>query len=528
MQWIRKNAFWLCYVGAILFIVATITPLIKFNNQSFAFIDQYFYLSFFIAILATIIMIFTTVRLYRATLIPTIIASGIVIYGIYQIFQIENFKMINPSFGIAIILYPLAFITLMIGGILSPNGNQKKQSNKIKNNIASNNTQDIDNSYTNYSPNTTNTILVPNTDNFSSEQIPLEKILKKESTNEIQNDINSPTVQEIQNTNDSINTNNNSIIDNLSQVHELEDQLIQDISQHTNQNTTKPENIDIQNNNPFTEILNQNINNIPNNNLLQNESNQKDNQNYIENKQNDIINTHDIIEDIFDEIPNNNLLQNELNQEEQQNYIENKQNDIINTHDIIEDIFGEIPNNNLLQNESNQEDNQNYIENKQNDIINTNDIFDDNNIPNIKMSNLNNELDNIIDNKNLNGTNDEELSLKDIIEEKNLKDEYSKNINQDFEIPDITTNNSLMTNNTQVEEKPKQEFMAFNPSDIKTEEKKSLFKKKEKVEQVEKVIDPLEKIMNRNIPQTLGRTCQFCNTPLGDDERICPLCGRIN
>ena len=95
--------------------------------------------------------------------------------------------------------------------------------------------------------------------------------------------------------------------------------------------------------------------------------------------------------------------------------------------------------------------------------------------------------------------------------------------NDNIEIPDLDIENDIMTNNTQIEEKIEQNYMAINPGDIKIDEKRVLFKKKEKKEE-----DPLEKIMNRNIPRTLDRNCQFCNTPLGDDERICPLCGRIN
>ena len=143
---------------------------------------------------------------------------------------------------------------------------------------------------------------------------------------------------------------------------------------------------------------------------------------------------------------------------------------------------------------------------------------------NIEQTNVNNDsIDEIVD-INQNDNTDTEIFMSDIIEKPQSSPLEETRINTtEFEIPDLSQNNDMMMNHTQIVDKPKQEFMAINPSDIKINTKKPLFKKKEKKEE-----DPLEKIMKRDIPRTLGRTCQFCNTPLGDDERICPLCGRIN
>ena len=139
-------------------------------------------------------------------------------------------------------------------------------------------------------------------------------------------------------------------------------------------------------------------------------------------------------------------------------------------------------------------------------------------------SELNNNLQNNIINEDSNLIDNDDIIMNDISEINNQPSLEKYNIkNEDSEIPDQSNDSNLMINNTQEEDKPKQEFMAINPFDIKIDEKKPLFKKKEKKEE-----DPIQKLMKRNIPMTVGRTCQFCNTPLGDDERICPICGRIN
>ena len=155
------------------------------------------------------------------------------------------------------------------------------------------------------------------------------------------------------------------------------------------------------------------------------------------------------------------------------------------------------------------------------DSISINDNVSDqlnNNLNNdfVNDSELNDVIIDKLDNDDIVMDDLDEVSNQPSLEKYNIK-------NEDLEIPDQSDDNNIMINNIQIEDKPKQEFMAINPFDIKVDEKKPLFKKKEKMEE-----DPIQKLMKRNIPMTLGRTCQFCNTPLGDDERICPICGRIN
>ena len=97
MKSIKNKLFILNYVGSLLLILATFLPIIKFNNQSFAFIDQFFYLSFAIVILSTAVLILTTAKKYKWSLIPTILCAGVIVYGIYNIL---NIYVLNTSLEI--------------------------------------------------------------------------------------------------------------------------------------------------------------------------------------------------------------------------------------------------------------------------------------------------------------------------------------------------------------------------------------------------------------------------------------------
>lgn len=394
MNSIRKKLFIISYLGNILLLIATFVPIVKFNNQSFAFIDQFFYLSFAIVILVTISLTLTTMKKYTLSLIPNIINFVIISYGIYEILNIEGLKLTpNLSYGIALILYPIGIIFVMIGSFFT------KPNNEIK---------------------------------------------EKKSAKKI--------IQPIIETPDSIKEPEN-IIDSINVNFDSDEQI------------------------PLSQIINNEI----------------DNEQQFNNE------TTNIVQDI----PMINEKQLITNDEElNTSYNLNNQDD---KNVIIDNIDPEVK-------EKNIDDDQ--------DLEDT--------LTSININNLDNNddlLEEVNEESNSNLNIDDEFSMVDIPE--NLSQEPVVNMQNTFsnsEIPDISINDeNLMTNNTQVEDQPKQEFMALNPSDIKVEEKKPIFKKKEKKED-----DPLEKLMQRNIPMTLGRTCQFCNTTLGDDERICPICGRIN
>ena len=200
--------------------------------------------------------------------------------------------------------------------------------------------------------------------------------------------------------------------------------------------------------------------------------------------------------------------------------IKPKKESIIELKEILEVVDDEI----ILPNEISI-DNDTVLINEQENILN-----EENEIAEVHISNLGD--DDLITPEeyptnefiNIDNNSDEEIIFEDIIENQNIPElELSSNSDLEQEVPDMSIDDNFMTNNIQVMEEPEKQFMAINPTDIKIDEKKTLFKKKEKKEE-----DPLVKIMNRNIPTTLGRKCQFCSTQLGDDERICPLCGRIN
>lgn len=383
MDSLRKKLFIISYLGNLLLLVALFLPVLKFNNQSFSFIDQYFYLSIGIIIIITLSLILITMKKYKLSLITTTISVSIIVYGIIKIINIDGLKLMTDlSYNIiTFVLFAVGFVFSVIGDLFA-NGNSNNEQTNISTEKGYN-YEPIQNIYDNN--------MNSNLDINENEQIPLSQIM------------------------------NNSI----------EDSIVTDMNFSLKDNS----NINIKNH-----VANENSNTIEN-----------------------------IHTNTFDDINNNFTEPDSSNND-----------DLINeqTTDNIDDGLSTF-NNNLQENNVNEDSN--IIDND--DII-MNDINEINNQPSLEKYNIKNE---------------------------------------DLEIPDQSNDSNLMINNIQEEDKPKQEFMAINPFDIKVDEKKPLFKKKEKKEE-----DPIQKLMKRNIPMTLGRTCQFCNTPLGDDERICPICGRIN
>ena len=383
MDSLRKKLFIISYLGNLLLLVALFLPVLKFNNQSFSFIDQYFYLSIGIIIIITLSLILITMKKYKLSLITTTISVSIIVYGIIKIINIDGLKLMTDlSYNIiTFVLFVVGFVFSIIGDLFA-NGNSNNEQTNISTEKGYN-YEPIQNIYDNN--------MNSNLDINENEQIPLSQIM------------------------------NNSI----------EDSIVTDMNFSLKDNS----NINIKNH-----VANENSNTIEN-----------------------------IHTNTFDDINNNFTEPDSSNND-----------DLINeqTTDNIDDGLSTF-NNNLQENNVNEDSN--IIDND--DII-MNDINEINNQPSLEKYNIKNE---------------------------------------DLEIPDQSNDSNLMINNIQEEDKPKQEFMAINPFDIKVDEKKPLFKKKEKKEE-----DPIQKLMKRNIPMTLGRTCQFCNTPLGDDERICPICGRIN
>lgn len=383
MDSLRKKLFIISYLGNLLLLVALFLPVLKFNNQSFSFIDQYFYLSIGIIIIITLSLILITMKKYKLSLITTTISVSIIVYGIIKIINIDGLKLMTDlSYNIiTFVLFAVGFVFSIIGDLFA-NGNSNNEQTNISTEKGYN-YEPIQNIYDNN--------MNSNLDINENEQIPLSQIM------------------------------NNSI----------EDSIVTDMNFSLKDNS----NINIKNH-----VANENSNTIEN-----------------------------IHTNTFDDINNNFTEPDSSNND-----------DLINeqTTDNMDDGLSTF-NNNLQENNVNEDSN----------IIDNDDII---------MNDIN------------------EINNQPSLEKYNIKSE-------DLEIPDQSNDSNLMINNIQEGDKPKQEFMAINPFDIKVDEKKPLFKKKEKKEE-----DPIQKLMKRNIPMTLGRTCQFCNTPLGDDERICPICGRIN
>ncbi|MCI8777839.1 MAG: hypothetical protein HFI87_01610 [Bacilli bacterium] len=423
MESIRKKFFILSYIGSLLLIVATIVPIIKFNNQSFAFIDEFFYLSFAIIILSTINLVLVTMKKYKISLIPTILNLIIIAYGIYKILNIDGLSIIKSSadfsYGIAFILYPVGLIINIIGGLFTMN-NRKEEINII------NHEEEVDiNLEVNEPQNINEEDIILNYE----EQIPISDILNK------------------------------------SNIRNEQDNIIE-----------SNETISIEQTDEMLEINNENGKNIENINITTD--------NNVENSDNVSI-AENIENDSFD---------NDFNSEAK-NIIANENEKITDDSEISmldenDELLDEIE-------EYDYKDDDDFFE----------EIIDEDHVePN-----------------NIQNDDDKYTMANEITEINNREVGAINNQGLDNEIPDLSLNDqNIMVNNVQVEDKPKPEFMALNPSDIKINEK-NIPKKKDKKEE-----EPLKKLTKRNIPMTLGRTCQFCSTELGDDERICPICGRIN
>lgn len=424
MESIRKKFFILSYIGSLLLIVATIVPIIKFNNQSFAFIDEFFYLSFAIIILSTINLVLVTMKKYKISLIPTILNLIIIAYGIYKILNIDGLSIIKSSadfsYGIAFILYPVGLIINIIGGLFTMN-NRKEEINII------NHEEKVD---INFEVNEPQNINEEDVILNYEEQIPISDILNK------------------------------------SNIRNEQDNIIE-----------SNETISIEQTDEMLEINNENGENIENINITTD--------NNVENSNN--VNIAENIE--------NDSFDNDFNSEANKNIIANENEKITDDSEISmldenDELLDEIE-------EYDYKDDDDFFE----------EIIDEDHVePN-----------------NIQNDDDKYTMANEITEINNREVGEINNQSLDNEIPDLSLNDqNIMVNNVQVEDKPKPEFMALNPSDIKINEK-NIPKKKDKKEE-----DPLKKLTKRNIPMTLGRTCQFCSTELGDDERICPICGRIN
>ena len=477
MDSLRKKLFIISYLGNLLLLVALFLPILKFNNQSFSFIDQYFSLSIGIIILITLSLILITIKKYKLSVVPTTISAAIIIYGIIKITNIDGLKLMTDlSYSIiTFVLFAVGFVFSIIGDLLA-NGN----SNNEQTNISTQkdyNYEPIQNMYDNN--------INSNLDLNENEQIPLSQIM----SNNINDSIQDSVVPDM-----NLSLENNSL----------------DVTNNTLTESTNFNNHDLLNE--------QNTVGIDNNSAGFNnsqENNVSEDSNLIENIN---IDTFDDINNNFTESTNSNnhdLLneQNTVGIDNNSSIFNNSQeNNVSEDSNLIENInidtFDDI-NNNFTE----------FMSSNNDDLISEPTTNIDNN-----SSELNNNLQNNIINEDSNLIDNDDIIMNDISEINNQPSLEKYNIkNEDSEIPDQSNDSNLMINNTQEEDKPKQEFMAINPFDIKIDEKKPLFKKKEKKEE-----DPIQKLMKRNIPMTLGRTCQFCNTPLGDDERICPICGRIN
>ena len=477
MDSLRKKLFIISYLGNLLLLVALFLPILKFNNQSFSFIDQYFSLSIGIIILITLSLILITIKKYKLSVVPTTISAAIIIYGIIKITNIDGLKLMTDlSYSIiTFVLFAVGFVFSIIGDLFANNNSNNEQTNISTQKDY--NYEPIQNMYDNN--------INSNLDLNENEQIPLSQIMSNNINDSIQDSVVPDMNLSLEN--NSLDVTNNTLTEstNFNNHDLLNEQNIVGIDNNSAGFNNSQENSVSENSN-LIENINTNTLDVTNNTLTESTN----------------FNNHDLLnEQNTVGIDNNSSIFNnsqENNVSEDSNLIEN----------INIDTFDDI-NNNFTE----------FMSSNNDDLISEPTTNIDNN-----SSELNNNLQNNIINEDSNLIDNDDIIMNDISEINNQPSLEKYNIkNEDSEIPDQSNDSNLMINNTQEEDKPKQEFMAINPFDIKIDEKKPLFKKKEKKEE-----DPIQKLMKRNIPMTLGRTCQFCNTPLGDDERICPICGRIN
>lgn len=240
---------------------------------------------------------------------------------------------------------------------------------------------------------------------------------------------------------------------------------------------------------------------------------------------------------LFDNEVHEDLINTSLNEssdkEEKNNVVDNVSNSIVeNSHDkinndnVVENYNSKVDSSSsIVENDGNDLNDSNFTTSEPSINVNysiaspnvdyNNDEFEP---KNVEITNLYDDDDDIEFLPDLDDDfEDEDIDFEDVENSNLAYEDFSNqsNSNNYSDIPDVKEENYMINNVQKVDEVAPQ-YMAINPSDRKIDIKE---------EKIEKSTVDFSK---RNITRLKNRFCSFCQTPLGDDERICPECGRIN
>lgn len=465
------------YLGVLLTILSVFVPIVSFDimneTQSFSIMDNGFkgqILGGIIIALAALVLFLMTLKKYKFMFVPTFIDIILIIISINQIYNMEEIKLIEYKREIANILFPIGIIVTLFGEVLIVFSNKidkftKKHEEEKLIEKAIDNLGDVDSE-------TEKQLIIAqeNNDDFVGEQIPLDNLKR----NAVPSKSFEPDVVD--------NVNMDNINENLLFDNEVHADLI-------NSKLDTPYDV-VESSDNITTFSN----NIENNTTVENKV--VDNLNAIENTT--IDNNLNVVE--------NTTIDNNLNVSEN-NVVENSENisGNFNEPSIKVSYSFASPSNETDDFAPQNVEMTNFYDDDDDDIEFLPDLDDDD-----------------INQMSESTSSDEDYDYEDediVFEEQvnNVIPDFSQPIVSDnySDIPDVGGDN-FMINNIQKHDEIAPQYMAFNPSD-------------RVVNNTEEVIpNSTVDFANRNIIRLKNRYCSFCNTPLGDDERICPKCGRIN
>lgn len=392
------------YLGVLIIITSFFIPIISFDGNSFALIDNNPYIPTVVIILCVAELILLRLKKPKLVIIPLIVNIVLIFLAIKDIFSIDGLDLVEYKKEIAVFLFPIGVILCIIAEVLIIfTNNEFLEKRKEKKKVEKSIDKALDSLGEFVSKESNEEIKKPKLKSifdYSEPKIPIDALKLS--------DIPSESVPQIEVENEIIdNLDFNKISETLLFDNEVKFDLF-----NSSINSYSDVNYDFESN-----VINENSYDIPYDNL---------------------------VDMNFSEVVNNQTNDNYLNNNETYNF--------------------------------------NGISVRDNEVVESLDDFDD--------------------------------GMQDVIE--NVQEIPFKSYNNNLsDVPEIS-NENVMINNIQEADIPKQTYMAINPNDRIVD----MEIKKEDVPQIN--------ITDRKIDNSLGRTCNFCGTPLGNNERICPLCGRIN
>lgn len=480
------------YVGVLLTILAVFVPTVSFEimgkTQYFSIMDNGFkgqILGGIIVALASLVLILMTLKKYKYMVIPTVLDIILIVISINQIYNMEAIKLIDYKRGISNILFPVGIIITIFGEVLLIFSNKinnitdKKKEEKLIDK-AIDNLGDMD-------PELENQLIMAQEESnidYSGEQIPLTSL----KNDNISNKSFEPDVVE--------NVNMDNVSENFLFDNEVHTDYINTSLDSSGEVKIENNNTDLNPVNNISTVDNLSFENITNNN--------------------DIVNTVENISTSEISNPVENISTNDIS-----NNVEN-----VSTSDILNPVenisTSEVSNN--VENVSNNLDvtiNDNTPSfsvsySFASPVENTNEEFTPQNVPMTSFYDDDDDIEFLPDLEDEEYDDEDSYDLEDVQNSNEVSFEDTPIQSDNYsDIPDVK-NENFMVNNVQKFDEVAPQYMAINPSDRITEHKEEIIQKS--------TVD----FANRNVTRLKNRFCAFCQTPLGDDERICPECGRIN